>query len=349
VQQLKTNDQKIIERMDEVTGNISAITEDLQGLKAEDQKILQDQRDVRSKLPVLWKPAQKSLFINEMVTSPKARLYTGANLTGDFEDYTFENATYKGGCHNLGKLRFNVTSVDTLGKCVRLFDSMACGGRSVAVYPGSGNAGNVLNPNMTRVESIGPCLAEEFEDFDFKDGTKQSILKNSSNPRKYFPDSVQFYSSEKYLKATSLSGSSFSLDRYLLGPGNRLEFLHAWIYPRHLKISQPDFEMQNTSFFRSLEQEPGDIVGYGIPPSLGGPVNETYNAFPQTISGNKKWTGLTSEIRPFLEAGGDSVRLVLNFAYEDDARSRPTGFYFWIGYVNAIYSYEKVSYGRVEN
>jgi hypothetical protein len=201
---------------------------------------------------------------------------------------------------------------------------------------------------MTRATSIGPCLAEEFEDFDFKDGTKQIIVKNSSNPGKYFPDSVQFLSWEKYKNATSRSRSSFSLDYYLLGPQNRLEFVRADIYPRHLNISQPEFEMQNTRVYRSFGKEPGDVVGYGIPPSLGGPVNEAYNAFPQTISGKLKWAALTSEIRPFLERGGTYVHVALNFAYEDQNKSRPAGFYFWIGYYTTNV-WHKVSYGRVDN
>jgi hypothetical protein len=332
---------------------IRDLSEQVEQLKAENRKILERQRKLEAQLKlILRKPS-----VHQLVTAPRARLFSGANFTGAYEDYAFETASFIGGCHELKKLGNNVTSVETFEKCVRLFEDSWCEQRSVAVYPGSEIGHNVLNPYADKYNghgaksfsAIGPCLPEEFEDFDFKDWTKQSFVKNSSNPRRYFPDTVQFYHFEKQTKAITVPRSSFSLTHYLLGRGNRLEFLRAEIHPKHLNISQPEFEMQNTTDFISLEKAPGDIVGYGILPSLGGPLDKIYNAFPQTTAGKIQWTKLTSEIRPFLEGGGKFVRIALNFAYEDVSKTRPIGFYFWIGYHRVPNPVWKVSYGRVEN
>ncbi|CAG7727652.1 unnamed protein product, partial [Allacma fusca] len=60
-------------------------------------------------------------FIRGMIQKPMVRLFSGENLTGDFEDYHFGKDNKLKGCYLLKKIR-KVKSAATLGKCIRLFE-----------------------------------------------------------------------------------------------------------------------------------------------------------------------------------------------------------------------------------
>ncbi|CAG7684239.1 unnamed protein product [Allacma fusca] len=286
------------------------------------------------------------LWILTMVTHAKSRLYSGENYKGKFEDYSSDTAPFKGGCYNLERLGGKIKSVDTYSKCVRLFSGSSCEGWSVAIYPGSGPAGNLLSSKLETVNSVGPCLPEEFQNASFKDTGKQMIVKNSSDFENFIPDEVEFYSLDCLHDSRTSLDSGISLDAYKLGPQNRVEFLQAMIYPKHLHIPQPNFDMENTDFFKSLDRHTGDVVGYGIPLALGGPANQTFNVFPQSSSGYEEWNRTNTGVTRYLERGRGYVEVALTFLYSGNLTSRPHAFYYWIQFGG---DRNEVSYGRVRN
>jgi hypothetical protein len=92
-------------------------------------------------------------------------------------------------------------------------------------------------------------------------------------------------------------------------------------------------------------QKEGDVVGYGIPRALGGPANETFNVFAQTVLSRDEWLNVTAEIGSFVETYPSKlVILTMDFLYENESSTRPYAFYYWIDFGD-----EKVSYGRILN
>jgi hypothetical protein len=267
---------------------------------------------------------QKNAF-EGMITSPIARLYTKENYKGEFEDYKFAKSKYGGGCHDV-KLKGKINSVETYGKCVRLFTGPLCGGLSLAVYPGSER-----NDLQIFVASIGPCLPNEFQYSSLKGSTKRDIQKGTAD----VPDMVEFMSAKKMLKSTQAVGVHKATTHYLLGTNGRLEFLLGFLYARTLAASGSSTRVK----VHNVE------LGYGIPPYLGGPTDVRINAFPQSLSSNREWERVTSAIRPFLEKNpSKGVLLALNFEYADEKQTRPNAFYYYIHYEG-----ELVTYGRVLN
>ncbi|CAG7836485.1 unnamed protein product [Allacma fusca] len=281
------------------------------------------------------------VILHDMLKSPFARLYSSENYTGGFVDYHYETATYQSGCHNLTSLRGNVKSMDTFEKCVRLFKGRNCEGWSQAVYPGSGNSHKVLNSKLRQVISVGPCLPDEFQSATIsKSSNVIQVVKNYMDWRNTVPDLVEFLSHDKYWQSDHNNNSlvAYSPKGHL----QRSEFLLAHIYKKHLGGSQ-SFNMEHTGFYKSLDKEAGDVIGYGIPLSLMGPPKEN-NIFPQTPSGKEQWLQLTSGIRPFLENNTGFVDLGLNFMYANDVTTRPYAFYYWMKFGST-----RILYGRVLN
>ncbi|CAG7694896.1 unnamed protein product, partial [Allacma fusca] len=50
----------------------------------------------------------RKLAVNNMLTFPRARLYSGRNFTGESETYDYGKAKYGGGCHDLVDLKGKV-------------------------------------------------------------------------------------------------------------------------------------------------------------------------------------------------------------------------------------------------
>ncbi|CAG7825515.1 unnamed protein product [Allacma fusca] len=342
---------KITELFQSVNTSITDVKNRVAGLEDEIAILRQDLRVGSNENCKLRKESIEKFdkpLLDAVLENPRAKLFTGENYTGISEDYNFNSTKYEGGCHDLWVLAERVKSVDTFGKCVRLFFDEGCDGYSLAVYPGSKNSNNVF-PKLNIVRSIGFCLPNEFISSSFKDSNKTIIGKNSSDLMSYVPDLLEITSEDKYKISFSLPESNYSLTDYLQGPNDRVEMLRALIYPKHLNLSQQAMNSEVTDFYNTLEKHEGDVIGYGIPSSLGGPVNEKFNVFPQNPLSQKEWNQVTSEIHQHFEKHPDpeeNVLILLNFEYESALQSRPYAINYWIAYYE---SSNKRLYGRIFN
>ncbi|CAG7716131.1 unnamed protein product [Allacma fusca] len=299
-----------------------------------------------------------SALLKTLLEEPKAKLYSEENYTGISEDYAFLTTEFEGGCLDLKDLRRKVKSVDTFGTCIRLFYGQLCIGWSLAVYPGSVNSDSVLNKKLSQVESIGPCLSDEFEHATFTDADSSigaQVEKSSSD----VPDMIEICSLEKFYKATRPLEIP-KLLTHLVGPHNRIELLVALIHPTLLNITHPQTEgqMESRDFYKSLEKHPGDVLGHGIPALLGGPTNESFNIFPQKPQGREDWLNITSGIRSMIMSEQTSIKVrgtdttgpeilaqvALNFMYHNESSSRPYVFYYWVHLRS-----KRLFYGRILN
>ncbi|CAG7716664.1 unnamed protein product [Allacma fusca] len=331
--------------MNEDEGNVTAIVDVSYLLRSNGSSTV-------DKFPLTEEDGDR--LIENLVTYPKARLYTGENHTGDFEEYNFTAAEFEGGCHhlNLKPLR----SVDTFGKCVRLFDGGWCRGWSLAIYPGSGDSLKLPKSKLAKVESIGPCLRHEFL-FDCKKGR---IIKNSSDLNTYIPDLNEFSSLRRVRGTTKVSPENGPVStNYHLGKHDRLEYLSTWIefYPNNTNNTD------GNGVLTSPDKKPGDVLGYAIPPHFGGPSDEVYNIYPSSPSARDKWMEILSQVKAFiekrkrgmvLEPQPQTVVVGQKFEYENDDSTRPYAFDYHIQFRMSNLEYgipnlSKILYGRIFN
>ncbi|CAG7835596.1 unnamed protein product [Allacma fusca] len=247
--------------------------------------------------------------------------------------YVYATAKYEEGCHDLVDLIGKVKSVDTFGKCVRVFASRGCTGWSLAIYPGSGSSHYALNSILTVIGSVGPCLSNEFIGASLGSqvlGVDTPVEKHS------VPDLLEFFSIQKY---QSLNGT------FILGPHNRVEFVRVMSSRKQFPESPSELGIEKKESYLSLGKKETDVVGYLYPLGLGGSVNDTRNIFSQSPSGRDAWLQATSDIRPYLErAESKWVKLRMNLMYENDESTRPYAFSYYINY-----DQKRISYGYIQN
>ncbi|CAG7821237.1 unnamed protein product, partial [Allacma fusca] len=185
-------------------------------LESEIQNVRSENLDITARLSALESTLQhnaalRKLAVNNVLTFPRARLYSGRNFTGESEMYDYGTAKYVGGCHDLVDLKGKVKSVETFEKCVRVFNSNGCAGWSSVIYPASGNSHDILNSKLTEIGSVGPCLHNEFAG---------AIGSGHPSDKHRVPDLLEFFSIEKYQKRNGT---------FTLGPHNRVEFVRVTI------------------------------------------------------------------------------------------------------------------------
>ncbi|CAG7823821.1 unnamed protein product [Allacma fusca] len=258
----------------------------------------------------------RSKSIDNMLKNPKAKLFARTNFKGEFEEYSLKTMPENGGCVNFNKLIKTIKSVDTFGKCVRVFANRSCMGWSLAVYPGSGNSHGILSFKFTQIQSIGPCVQNEFKFAYFQDskGIRENITKNSTDVKTYFPDLCAFSSVEKY-RDSKQPPDNGSISWISLGPKNRVEYIRAHIYLKHLTANVPDGSEEEGKIFKSLDKQVGDSLGFVIPLSMGG-VLKNFNVFPQSQANRAEWGELTFNLTSDLKRlsnnqGSDKIDLCI--------------------------------------
>ncbi|CAG7786894.1 unnamed protein product [Allacma fusca] len=287
----------------------------------------------------------------KVLRRPHAVLYTGDNLTGNYEHYDFQTPTYKGGCFNLHKHEGKIKSVDTEGSCVRLFSGSGCRIWSQAIYPGVDVS---VDPKLRGVMSIGPCVQNEFEHVIQEpwNSSHITIQKIPSKLRSYanIPDIIPDYFT--YSGTTAVYFNSIPVYSYRLGDESRLEALAGSFHIRHMRNPEEAEANRITglkqSFYEELALNPEtDEPGYAFPLELGGPADKRYNVFPQNkLQAAKYRAEIVPEIKNFLDANPENyVRLTVNFFYENSTTTRPSGMWYLM-FKDGL---NEITYGYVPN
>ncbi|CAG7650657.1 unnamed protein product [Allacma fusca] len=114
-------------------------------------------------------------YMKDLVgTHPFALLFSGENYTGVSAKRLYDDGEY---CRLLN-FENGVQSLETFGKCVRIYQDRTCYGTSISVYPGSENSHAILKLGLSRAVSIRPCDYFAFSKPIFIYARTRYILKN---------------------------------------------------------------------------------------------------------------------------------------------------------------------------
>jgi hypothetical protein len=140
-----------------------------------------------------------------------------------------------------------------------------------------------------------------------------------------FPNRQRIGHIDKLELRKPTDGSS-PITEYQMGPNDRIEYLSARIYPRHLKTGER-VSLQMIKRRKEMGSM-GDDTGHVIAKNLGGPGDEVFNFFPQKMQINRGiWRLEEQNVYNALRSGEVKyVDIKFNFKYQNQLDTRPNYF-----------------------
>ncbi|XP_050439305.1 uncharacterized protein LOC126844884 [Adelges cooleyi] len=246
---------------------------------------------------------------------------------GDGDDIVLcEHKDHKGNCiaHSVTSRSPCVTvdnndwasSVDTLGKCFRLYEHNRCEGRSVAVYPGSVGHDDLSSVGMNdMVTSVGSCWDHD----RYRECPTRS--KRAAGNRCEFAMDVLTVGFLAW-RARDTIGLTGPVNYYQRsGRNGRTESMEAFIYPRHL-YTGTGTNGAAQAYARRMGHG-NDDAGHLLASRLGGSGTDLRNIFPQSPNINRGVMAQTEAMVAEVVNSYGSARYNVNLEYADEDATRP--------------------------
>jgi len=208
-------------------------------------------------------------------------------------------------------LKTSMQSVNTLGQCLRIYESINCEGRSIIVRPGTSSHNNLNDYNM-HARSVSTCFTYD----TCETGTRK---KRSSNNCQFINDLTIGFLPWLMRDRDNLQNSPVSY--YQIGPNGRTEVMEAEIYRYHLNTGTSTNNAARI-FARNMGNS-NDQAGHILASRLGGSGTDLRNIFPQNPHMNMGlWRSIENDVYNMVLNSG-FVRFTINLLYEDRSSTRP--------------------------
>ncbi|CAG7666158.1 unnamed protein product, partial [Allacma fusca] len=251
-----------------------------------------------------------SEFLYELTNSPRARLYSNKNHTGQYEEYQAFSAWNKGASNGLRRLVFGNLSRNALSIYLQQ-DGVSESVKIVKKFKDNETA--EFSPDWVLFGGVDNYM-ESYHLWD-KENPITNFKQGSNGRIEYVRAFVYQMHLRNEIQVNDLEMSSFTRRQY-----------------------------------EQFEMEEGDTVGYAIPLKFGGPEDEIYNIFPQSETCQAKWEKQLDEaLEDNLTEGFYGLATIyLNFMYSNTNASRPFAFAYHIS-INGQSDVDRVRYGVIEN
>ncbi|XP_031634643.1 uncharacterized protein LOC116347958 [Contarinia nasturtii] len=228
-----------------------------------------------------------------------------------------KDSYYKGDCKSYfmhGKHCVNVdeddknaiSSVNTLGNCVRLYDDANCLGKSRPLYPGSPRHNDLLQLKFNDItSSFGKCYDNDNNCDSQVDGTNDctftiGILPWALKDRNNLPSPIILFQT---------------------GPYDRAEVMEAQIEAKHLNTGTA--ASQNAYKYAKQMGNIDDNAGHILSTRLGGSGTDLRNIFPQSrLFNHNIWSQIVNFVADTVERHG-GAHFTVNLLYDGIRDTRP--------------------------
>ncbi|CAH0381867.1 unnamed protein product [Bemisia tabaci] len=217
-------------------------------------------------------------------------------------------------CLNVEKSDW-ASSVNTLGKCVRLYEHENCEGKSKAYYPGSFGHDNLWEMNDL-VTSVGYCYDHD----QAKEGCDRAKRQIGGGGCQWAADvlTVGFL---PWLRRIQNPNPDSAARWWQIGHNDRVESMEAVIERRHLGRGT-DTNPATRDFAQQMGRS-NDDAGHILASRLGGLGNDTANIFPQSRNINRGvWAQAEADVANAVQNRG-RVRYTVNLEYDGHYETRP--------------------------
>lgn len=215
-------------------------------------------------------------------------------------------------------LQDEIKSIDTRGKCLRIYDQSDCEGRSIAVQ--SGKYHNLVDYVIT-ARSVSACFQ--------RDKCETQTHRKRSYNCKFINDFMIGFL--PWLRRDRDNLQNGPVQYFQIGPNGRTEVMEALIHRRHLDTGTPP-DNSAREFTRNMnEGNTGDQAGHVLASRLGGSGRDLRNIFPQNPHMNMgHWRSIENDVYNLVAASDEPVRFNINLLYESRSSTRPSSIVFRI-------------------